>query len=401
MIRSALSFFVLMALPLSSLGSDFPSRFENESVLPLIEQTPGGALVVVADGEVVIEKVYGVRNEDGSEPITQDTLFRIASLSKTFASTAASMLVADTPVTWQTPVKNNLAHLKFKEPQYGGAINLRHLMSQSTGLMPHAYTNLIEENMSYQRIVNRLHKVDFICAPGECYGYQNVVFSLVGDMIKSETNMDYPNYVTAKIFKPLAMQRASFGHDSFVNDSNHARPHVWTGKRWRAVKPTHHYYKVPPAAGVNASISDMREWLLAQVGMKPEVIDEAMLANMHQGVVKTSRQQAHYPYKRQLGEVYYGLGWRVFEYGDESGFVHHGGYVKGMRSEMVFHRESQTGMVFLTNSEPGGMNELVFDFLDARQAGETTETFAWGDGMKQPPDIAPVDDSFTTWGSAN
>ena len=71
-------------------------------------------------------------------------------------------------------------------------INLKHLMSQSSGLMPHAYTNLIEENMSYRRIVDRLDRVDFVCAPGKCYGYQNVVFSLIADLVESETELDYP-----------------------------------------------------------------------------------------------------------------------------------------------------------------------------------------------------------------
>lgn len=392
---------MLLLLPQGGIGSNFPSRFEKEHVLPLIEQTPGGALIVVANGEVVLERVYGVRQEKSVDPVTTETLFRIASLSKTFAAAAASMLVEDTSLTWHTPLQANLTHLRFKDSNYGRSINLMHLMSQTTGLMPHAYTNLIEENMSYQRIINRLHKVDFICAPGECYGYQNVVFSLVGDLVETATDMDYPKYVSAKIFEPLEMERASFGHSSFINDANHAAPHVWTGREWRAIRPTHHYYKVPPAAGVNASISDMREWLLAQVGLKPEVLDDGMLSKMHQGVVKTSRQQAHYPYKKALGAIYYGLGWRVFDYGDETGFVHHGGYVRGMRSEMVFHRESRTGMVFLTNSEPGGMNELVFGFLDSRQAGDATETLAWGEGTKQPPDIAPDDSRFTTWGSAN
>ena len=48
-------------------------------------------------------------------------------------------------------------------------------------------------------------------------------------------------------------------------------------------------------------------------------------------------------------------------------FCHHGGYVRGMRSEMVFNRELQTGMVFLTNSEPSRMGDLIFDFVELRR----------------------------------
>ena len=346
-------------------SDSFAEDFENNYVLPLVTQSPGGAVVIVEGGKVVLQQVYGVRSESTSALVTPETVFRIASLSKTFASAAASILVQGSQLTWRTPLKPNLVHVNFKEPKYGSMISLRHLMSQSTGLMPHAYTNLIEENMSYRRIVDRLDKVDFVCAPGNCYGYQNVVFSLIADLVKSETQFEYSDFVDANLFKPLAMGRASFGHQSFVNDANHARPHVWTGTRWRPIKPTSHYYKVAPAAGVNASIGDMREWLLAQLGKNPDVLPMEMLNEMHEGVIRTSRKQAHYPRRTELGKVFYGLGWRVFDYGGAKGFVHHGGYVKGMCSTMVLHKESGVGMVLLTNSEAGGMNELVLDFAAA------------------------------------
>jgi beta-lactamase class C len=357
---------VFLLLPCFAQGSGFAATLESDYVLPLVAQSPGGALVIVERGQVVLQQVYGVKSQKSSDPVTSETLFRIASVSKTFASAAASILVSDTPLTWQTPLKANISHLKFKQPSYGGKINLQHIMSQSSGLMPHAYTNLIEENMSYRRIIDRLDRVDFVCPPGQCYGYQNVVFSLVADLVEAQMQTDYPSFVDERLFKPLGMNRASFGHAAFVNDGNHANPHVWTGKYWRAVKPTSHYYKVAPAAGINASISDMKEWLLAQLGNKPEVLQQDMLDEMHEGVIRTSRRQAHYPRRTALGDVYYGLGWRVFDYGEESGFVHHGGYFKGMCTTMVFHRSSRTGMVFLTNAEPRGMNELVLDFAELR-----------------------------------
>ena len=355
-------------LPHQAHSDGFAAKFESDYVLPLIKKSPGGALVIVENGKVVLQQVYGVRKEGESQLVTAETLFRIASLSKTFASAAASILVKETPLTWQEPLRPNLAHVKFKESSYGGQISLRHLMSQSSGLMPHAYTNLIEENMSYRRIIDRLDRVDFVCAPGNCYGYQNVVFSLIADLVELETEIEYPEFVDANLFKPLAMSRASFGHKSFVNDPNHARPHVWTGTRWRSVKPTSHYYKVAPAAGINASISDMREWLLAQLGNNPEVLPVDMLNEMQRRVIRTSRREAHYPYRKALGDVYYGLGWRVFDYGGAKGFVHHGGYVKGMCSTMVFHRESGIGMVLLTNSEARGMNDLVLNFAATHAA---------------------------------
>ena len=347
------------------VANSFAWQFEQQFVHPLVNEIPGGALIIVDHGEVVLLRVYGVRSEEDQLPITESTLFRIASISKTFASAAAAMLVQDKLVQWQTPLLKNLDYLKFKRQDYGAEINLYHLMSQSTGLMPHAYTNLIEDNLSFERIVNRLDEVEFICAPGECYGYQNVVFSLVGDLVRAMTAVDYETFIANKLFKPLAMSRASFGMDAFISDENHARPHIWTGINWAPVRTTQHYYRVAPAAGVNASIGDMRQWLLAHLGHKPNVFREEMLKQLHTGAIQTTRQQAHYGDRKQLGSVYYGLGWRVFEYAGQRGYVHHGGHVRGMRSEMVFNRDLQVGMVFLTNSEPSGVGDLIFDFIDS------------------------------------
>jgi beta-lactamase class C len=355
------------AYALTSLEQRFAHDLEQKVLSPLTNTTPGAAVVVVVDGKVVLQKTWGVQTAGELEPVTTETLFRLASISKTFASAAAAILVNESTVEWQSPIKDSLAELNFKRRDYGDEISLKHIMSQSSGLMPHAYTNLVEDNMSYNRILKRLNRVDFICAPGECYGYQNVVFSLVGDVVAANTDVNYEGYVTQKIFQPLKMTRASFGRQAFMNDPNHAEPHIWTGTRWRKTRTTDHYYRIPPAAGVNASIEDMTQWLLAQLGHDPIVLSSEMLEKMHSPVIKTTLRQAHYERRRGLANTAYGLGWRLFDYGKDTGFVHHGGYVRGMRSEMVFSPALQTGMVFLTNSEPGQMSNLVFEFLDLYQ----------------------------------
>lgn len=359
-----LPFFVPLAFAVDTDRGDFVSAFENSVVLPVVATTPGAALVVVLDGRVALVKAYGVRQQRDNKPVTTRTLFRIASISKTFAAAAAAILIQEEPISWQTPLVSQLQNLRFKRQDYGDRINLHHLMSQSTGLMPHAYTNLIEDNMPYQRIIKRLHKVDFICAPGECYGYQNVVFSLVGDVIREMTDMSYASYVTKKIFEPLQMDRASFGLDAFIQDDDHAEAHRRSRGEWIPVRTTPHYYRVPPAAGMNASIDDMKVWLLAQLGQRPEVLPAETLDEMHKGTVKTTVRQAHYGYRRRLGDVYYGLGWRVFNYDGQENFVHHGGYVKGMRSEMMLNRDLQMGLVFLSNSDSSDINDMIFEFLD-------------------------------------
>jgi len=367
----------------------FIRNLERNFLQPIVNKAPGAAVVVVVDGKVVLTKTWGVKKEGHPAPVTPYTIFRIASISKTFASAAASILVEETPLSWHTPIQDSVKGLKFKRKDYGKQINLNHLMSQTSGLMPHAYTNLVEDNMSYPRILKKLNRVDFVCPPGDCYGYQNVVFSLVGDVVKANTGMDYQAFVENKLFAPLKMTRASFGRDAFLQDTNHAEPHVWNGVRWKPARTTPHYYRIPPAAGINASIDDMRAWLMAQLGHDPEVLSEKMLDQMQTGVIKTTRQQAHYRWRLGIKNIHYGLGWRTFDYGSQTGFVQHGGYVKGMRSEMVFNRQLQTGFVFLTNSEPRALGNLIFDFLDLYQKNKVSTYLSQSPSLNPLPNLSP------------
>ncbi len=86
---------------------------------------------------------------------------------------------------------------------------------------------------------------------------------------------------------------------------------------------------------------------------------------MHSKHAKTTRSQSHYHGDdwQNIEGTYYGLGWRVFDYANQKNFVHHGGWVQGMRAEMIFNSELQLGMVFLTNSETRLAGDVVPMFL--------------------------------------
>jgi len=331
-----------------------------EEVMPEI---PGAALAVIVDGHIELLRGYGVRREGQSRDVDTNTLFRLASVSKTIAATAAGLAVHHRELEWQTPVSRELS-LEFKNPDYGRQITLQSILSHTTGLMPQAYTNLIEANVPYQQVVERLREVDFICPPESCYSYQNVAFSLVGDLLLAATGETYESYVQRRLFQPLGMSTASFGWQNFTDSANRASPHIKVRGRWRPVTPNRDYYNVAPAAGANASIRDMALWVLAQLGQRPNTLPLEVLDRLHSPRVATSYRQAHYRAHPQLRNIHYGLGWRLFDFAEYPGFVHHGGWVQGTRTEVLFNRDLQMGLVFLSNSENRYARELVYRFLE-------------------------------------
>ena len=327
-------------------------------------KVPGLALVVVIDGKVALLKTYGNKRIGGKREIEHDTVFRIASVSKTFASAAIAVLVQKNIIAWDSMLLPYLQGVEFKNKEYAQQLRIDHLLSHTSGLIPHTYTNLLNQNVNYQEIKKLIHKVDFVCKPGDCYAYQNVVYSLLGDVVDYASVENYETFVQNQLFIPLQMENASFGEKVFTQNSNTATPHVRRRGRWVPVKVKPNYYQAAPAAGVNASINDMSKWLLAQLGASPKVLSEAALDTMHTKRIKTTKNQAHYGQWENLDNAHYGFGWRVFDYGGKSGFVHHGGWVQGFRTEMVLNKELGLGMVLLVNAERAYTNKAVPGFLD-------------------------------------
>jgi len=119
------------------------------------------------------------------------------------------------------------------------------------------------------------------------------VYDAIGNIVEKVTGTPYEDFVIKNLFQPLGMKNASFGLNAFVSADNHAVPHVRRKGLWVPTKVTQNYYNVAPAAGVNASILDMGQWLLAHLGQRPDVLSETTLNSIQSRVIKTSRSQAH------------------------------------------------------------------------------------------------------------
>lgn len=217
--------------------------------------------------------------------------------------------------------------------------------------------------MGYSDIVEKLLSVKPICEPGDCYGYQNVMFSLIDDVILKSTNKTYTQWLNDAFFIPLKMNDASLGYDAMVQDSNYAHPHVRGKKRWYSARLKKNYYKVAPAAGVNASASDMAIWLNAQLGQYPSVLSLEALATQTRPYTHTKKERYRRVWREHMNEAYYGLGWRVYDYDDET-LYYHSGWVQGYRSDLVVFPHLNVGFSLILNAETGLINELTTEFIN-------------------------------------
>jgi beta-lactamase class C len=326
------------------------------------KKIPGAALAIVSREGIMHLQTWGVRRANESAPITTDSIFRIASMSKTFAGAAATLLVDQNLQSWDTRITDLFPNMRLGNGASYQSITLKQVASHSTGLMPHSYSNLLDDGVSYDRIKDKFADIPAVCKPGQCYGYQNVVFSLIADVVEQSTGDSYARYVEEHIFRPLGMASASVGLEAYENDPNATSPHRLRRGSWRVTTTNPAYYSAAPAAGINASVYDMTMWLRANLGAFPELFGEDFLSQLHEPVISTP-YGSYFNRWNGLEKAYYGIGWRVF---DLAGMrvIHHGGGVRGYRSEMAFAPEANIGMVLLLNAESNAANDVIPEFFN-------------------------------------
>jgi len=324
---------------------------------------PGVAMAIVSSSRVLDVETWGVRRQGEAAPVDEHTIFRIASVSKTFAGTVAAMMVQSHQQEWDTPIIDILPQYRIGTEPSSRNITLRHVLSHSTGLMPHAYSNMLDAGVAYEKIQEKFREIPTVCSPGRCYGYQNVVFSLVSDVVEATLSQSYEDYVQQHIFAPLGMETASVGLAGYTDNPNISAPHQYARSAWHVSRTNPAYYTVGPAAGVNASIEDMARWAQANLGAFPTVLSAELLAQQHAPLVETPRG-SYFNRWPKLEKAWYGLGWRVFDYAGLR-VIHHGGGVRGFRTEMVLVPELDIGMVVMFNAETPVANDVVPAFLDS------------------------------------
>lgn len=325
---------------------------------------PGLAVTVVHGERVVLERGYGRTGGPRGELVDTGTVFRLASLSKGFAGTLAGILVEDGVLSWDMPLNQQLPTFRLADAAASGNLTVRDVLAQRTGLKFHTYDRDLEGNSPYPVLAAKLADAPLLCTPGDCFSYQNIAFSLFGDIAFAMTGEFYTRLVETRIFAPLGMADATFGRDGLESSRRWARPHVRAGRGWTAVRPRENYYRVPPAAGVNASIADMRVWAQAQLGHHPDVLSPRLLQDIHAPHARTPDQLTGSPWRRErLADAHYATGWRVFKYSDHT-MVYHAGAVQGYRAMIALLPAQDIGIVVLWHSESAWPSALLPTFMD-------------------------------------
>lgn len=325
---------------------DYHRYFEDSMILT---QTPGAGIVIVKDSQVVFMRGYGLRAEGSPERVDEHTVFRLGSLSKGFASILTAMIVEEGKLKWTDKVQQYLPDFNMSDPEQAQRLEVRHLLTQTTGLPYHAFSNLIENGFDSTYVLAQYPHARLAGKEGEYFSYQNAAYSLIEPILEKASGKPYNQLLHEKIFEPLGISDASCDYESMVNSLNHALPHRYTRNGWAAESITHRYYNFVAAGGVNASISDMGKWLKALLGHQSDIIPAEVLKEVFTPVIGTGLERPTLGGYIDRDSAYYGKGWRILEHGNDK-LIYHAGFVNNFLCEIAFNPEDGIGICVLFNA---------------------------------------------------
>lgn len=337
---------------------------------------PGAAVAVVYDDAVVYERAFGVREVGKPDAVTPETVFQLASMSKSISSTLVAAVVGDGATTWDAVAADLLPGFALSDPWLSAQVTLRDLFSHRSGLPAYAGDGLTSTfGYGREESVRRLRYVPPATSLRTSFAYANLPLSVAAYAAAMATGQTWEDLADERLFAPLGMATSSYRLADYVGQTNKAAPHYRTRDGVWALGEVTDADAASPAGGVSTTVQDLTRWMRLQLGggvfEGAEVVASAPL-------LETRRPQilAGSPPNPANGPaLFYGLGWYL-QY-DERGrlLMHHiGDFNSGFRTGVSLLPAAGLGIVVLSNAWPNSLSDAIPKaFFEIVERGEPTE----------------------------
>lgn len=324
------------------------------------QRVPGIAAGIVLEGELVLEKGYGVRNISSKEPVAAKSMFHSASISKTFVVTSLMQLYERKLLDIDKHVTEYLPYFKLKDERYK-EISIKQMMSHISG-MPDIYDYEWEQPQygedALEKYIRSIYDLELLWNPGSEYSYSNLAYEILGDVIAKASGMSFEAYVRQNILEPLGMSESSFLITE-VSKENMTSPHVLNLDNAVKVEVNKFY----PYNRIHAPSSSL--W------SSVEELSRYAIANLNKGILGSFRLLSDKSYdmmwqpyaKTNKTETCVGLSWFMKSYKGVDLIFHTGGDT-GYCSNIVLIPKHNAALTFYCNCDFINLNMITEHILD-------------------------------------
>jgi CubicO group peptidase (beta-lactamase class C family) len=344
----------LLSLSALAQGPTFDARAVDKLVNGTLKawQIPGAAVAIVRNDRVVYVHGYGTKELGGTDPVTPDTLFQIASTSKAFTTASMAILAAEGKLSWDDPVKKHVPYFRVDDMCVDSQVTLRDLVSHRTGLGRH---DELWDNtpLTREEVIRGVGETKLVRGFRGGYGYHNINFIAAGEAVASASGMPWEEFVKTRLFAPLAMTRTITSDADWNADSDRATGYRWEWRPGR-VSPQRPIdtQTLGSAGAIKSSARDMGNWLRFQLSngafdlqqlVGPAAIEETKMPHTVLRLESSSRDL-----NPESHVMSYGLGWTIQDYRGEL-LVSHSGALNGFRTHVDLLPKRNSGFVVMAN----------------------------------------------------
>src|SRR5438067_10083511 len=323
-------------------------------------QVPGAAVAVVRDGKVALVKGYGVRNVTKPGAVDENTIFQLASVTKTLTAAAAATVVDEGKLDWDKPIFNYLPEFVGYDPYMTRWLTERDLLAQRTGWP--AYTGDQLDSFGYDRaeILRRLRFFKPRYSLRQVAQYSNPGFFVAGEVAARAAKQSWNQLVEQSLFKRLDMLRSGTVIKA-LEDRNATAAHAFLEGKIAVVEPSELDVTGAASSGTSTA-ADMSKLLLMFLNrgtyngksvLKPDTVAEMFKRSMVSKIDFTDLP----PISDKTG-FFYGLGVGSYDYAGHQ-IIEKGGALAGVRTIIVLVPDKNAGIVILANLNLTAFPEAV------------------------------------------
>ena len=317
---------------------------------------PGVAVGILYNGEET-HAAYGVTNIDNPSPVTETTLFNVASVTKTFTATTIMHLVSEGKVDLDAPVKKYIPELELKDKEAADKITILNLLNHTAGLDWRLAIDTGEDDDALEKFVAKLVDLKQIAPPGTRASYSQAGYDLLGRVIEKVTGQTYEQAVTSLVLEPLGLTNSFFAWDDIktrpfvVGHNADDNEKLTVAKLWKYSRSEN------PGGGLASSATDLIRWARFHLGDAEngaQVLPDDLIKKMQQPTIELVGSS--------LGNAI-GIGWFLRDINGVK-IVGHSGSGNGQFTELLLVPERNFAVASITNAGPSGIqfNQAVMQW---------------------------------------
>ncbi|MBK6346329.1 MAG: serine hydrolase [Bacteroidales bacterium] len=379
LLRSTLLFLILIYGFTELSAQNTPKTTELDAYFSEALKTwnvPGMAVAIIKNDTIVLLRGYGVKEIGKPGKVDENTLFAIASNTKSFTATAMAMLVDEGRLKWDDKVVDYLPWFRLYDPYVTLNMTIRDLLTHRSGLETFS-GDLIWYGSSYSRdeVIKRASLLKPHYGFRAAYGYSNIMYLAAGQIIASVSGMTWDEFIRLRILKPLEMIQTNTSITKLDLKGNTAMPHNDVDDHVISINYLN-WDNIGPAGSINSSAAEMIKWIQFQLKKGQwdgrELVSDKSLRELWSP--QTIQRVSTFSEKLWPSTHFksYGMGWGLMDYHGKKVISHSGGY-DGMISFSGFVPEAGLGFVILTNKNSSLYYPLSYKILDTYLSDEKTD----------------------------